>query len=122
MLDREEAAGAGKAALNLVTDEDDAVLVADLTQSLHELERRRDEPTLALHRLEHDRGDVLGRDDRREGTTESRERLGGRRAAECVRVRHAVDLGGERAEAGLVRMGLRGQGERQIGAPMERTL
>src|SRR6476646_11206140 len=106
MLDREEAAGAGEAALDLVADEDDAVLVTDLTQSLHELERRRDESALALHGLEHDRGNVLGRDQGREGAAESCERLGGRRAAEGVRVRHAVDLGREGAETRLVGMRL----------------
>ena len=66
VLDREEAAGAPEAGLHLVADKDDAVLVADLAQALYELARGRDEAAFALHGLEHDRGDVLGRDERRE--------------------------------------------------------
>ena len=72
VLDREEAAGAREPGLDLVADEDDAVLVADRAKPLHELARRRDEPTFALHRLEDDRGDVLGGDHRRERAAQAR--------------------------------------------------
>ena len=45
-----------------------------------ELRRRDDEAALALHRLDHDRGDVLGGDLRHERALERRERVGRARA------------------------------------------
>ena len=101
MLDREELARARETALHLVADKHDAVLVADLAQTAHELGHGRDEPALALHRLEDDRGDVLGADERRERPLKGGERLLGRGPAVRVRERDAVDLGRERAEPGL---------------------
>ena len=72
VLDREEPAGPCEAALHLVADEDDAVLVADLAEPFDELARRGDEAALALDGLEDDRGDVLGGDERRERPAQAR--------------------------------------------------
>ena len=71
VLDREELARAAEAGLHLVDDEHDPVLVADPAHALEELRRRDDEAALALDRLDHDRGDVLGRDLRRRSARSS---------------------------------------------------
>ena len=112
MLDGEELAGAAVAGLHLVADEDDAVLARDLAQALHPLDRRHDEPALALDGLEHDRGHRLGRDMRHQHAAQRIERLAGRVVAlpaVRVRERRTVHLGRERPHARLVRMLLRGQ-------------
>ena len=83
---------------------------------------RGEEAALALLRLEHDRGDVLRRDVRREHALERRERGRGVRAAIGVRVRRAVDLGRERPEPLLVRVRLRRHRQRHPRAAVERAL
>lgn len=98
------------------------MLVAEGAQPAHELRVGGDEPALALLRLEHDRGHRLRRDVLSQHPLELRERLGGARAAVGVRERRPVDLGGERAHAGLVRMGLRGHGHRQQRPAVEAAL
>ena len=50
--------GARKPGLDLVDDEHDAVLVAELAQRLQKLRRRDVEAALAHHRLDDDRGDA----------------------------------------------------------------
>ena len=122
VLDREEATRAREPGLHLVDDEHDAVAVADLAQTLHELRWRGHEAALALHRLDDDRRDVLRGNQRRERALEGSERLGGGGAAIGVRERHPVDLGRERAEPELVGMRLRGERQRQQRATVERTL
>ena len=107
--------GAAEPALHLVADEHDAVLVAGLAQPLGELQRRGNEAAFALNRLEHDRGHVFGGDERRERARRTAARAG-------YVVGHAVDLGGERAESGLVGVRLRRQGERQVRPAVERAL
>jgi hypothetical protein len=62
VLDRPPSAGAAHARLDLVGDEEDAVLVADLAQSLHEGLRRGEVAALSLDRLDDDGGHVGGRD------------------------------------------------------------
>ena len=64
VLHREELARAAEAGLHLVGDQDDPVLVADPAEAVDELGRSDDEAALALHRLEDDRGDLLGGDPR----------------------------------------------------------
>ena len=76
LLDREERAGAAEAGLHLVGDEHDAVLVAELAQASQVGRGRGHEPALALDRLDHDRGDRLRSDARRERPAERIERLG----------------------------------------------
>ena len=79
-------------------------------------------PAFALLGLEDDRGDVVRRDVGREEALERRERLGRIRPAIPVRVRRAVHLGRERAEALLVRMRLGRHRQRKPRPPVERTL
>ncbi len=55
MLHGEHAAGAGDAGLDLVDDEQDAVLVADGAQFAQKVEGRDVEAALALDRLDDDR-------------------------------------------------------------------
>src|SRR6476620_1610718 len=103
MLDREESPGPREAALHLVADHDDPVLVADRTDALDELLGRRDEPTLTLDRLEDDRGNIVGGDECLECTADRVD----------VVERDAVDLRRERPETFLVRPRLRRERERQ---------
>ncbi len=111
--------GAGKAALDLVGHQHDAVLVADLAQRLQEVGVGAVEAALALHRLDDDRGHPL------------RFQLGLEQRVECVpgllqghavvgdRIRQVVDAGGQRAETGLVRHHLAGERQPHHGAAVE---
>jgi hypothetical protein len=58
VLAREHASGAADAALHLVEDEEDAVLVAELAECAEEAGGRDDVPALPLDWLDEDRGDV----------------------------------------------------------------
>ena len=99
VLDRPDAAGAADAALHLVVHVEDPVLAADGEQLGREVVRHRDEPALALHRLEHGAGDRGRVELALEQQLEPRQRLVGRDAAVRVRRRRAVDLRRERPEA-----------------------
>ena len=60
MLDREPCAGAAKARLHLIGDQENAVLVTDRAQLLHHLEGHGGIAAFAKHRLDDDRGNTLG--------------------------------------------------------------
>ena len=122
MLDREHLPGAPEAGLHLVDDEHDPVLVADAADAREELLRSDDEAALALHRLDHERGDALRRDGGHERALERVERIPSRRPAIVLCERHAIDLGRERAEARLVRVRLRRQGHGQQRPAVEAAL
>ena len=92
-----------KPGLHLVGDEHDAVPVADRAQPCDERRGRGDEASLALLRLEHDRGHVLGGDVGDEHALELCQSVLRRHAAVRVRVGRAVDLGREGPETELVR-------------------
>jgi hypothetical protein len=131
VLDREHAAGARHARLDLVSDEQDVVTLADRGDALQEARRRHDEPALALDGLDDDRGDVLGREVRLERLFEEphvqlRERfLIAPRHERPVRirirqVRDARHGGAHERQARVLR--LPGRGHRRIGAAVERVL
>ena len=79
-------------------------------------------PRLSLDGLDDERRDALRRHLGRERALDGAERLVGRRAAVLLRERHAVDLGRERAEPGLVRMRLRRHRQREHRSPVEGAL
>ena len=88
----------------------------------HPLGRGHHEAALALHRLEDDRGHLLGRHVGGEHLPQRGQRGGGRIGRFVpvgVRVGSPVHLGSERAEAGLVGMLLGGQRHRHQGAAVE---
>ena len=122
VLDGEHPARAAEARLHLVDDQQDAVLVAEAADARHELGRSNDEAAFALHRLDDDRRHMLGSDLGHECALERCERCARVWAAIVVRERDAVDLGGERAKAGLVRMRLRSERHGQQRAPVEAAL
>ncbi len=91
--------------------------------ALHELRRRDDEAALAEDRLHHDRGHGLGR--RPASRTRARSDLSAESTSSprySCGIRHAVDLGRERAEARLVRVRLRGHRHREQRAAVEGAL
>src|SRR6478672_4450720 len=99
MLETEHFSGARKAGLNLVGDQNDAVLVAQRSERSQEVERSDIESALPLHRLDDDSGDTrrIGRvlEQRRQGS----EALLARDPVIGVREGDVVDVGGKRSEA-----------------------
>ena len=96
VLDRPHFPGSPGAGLDLVGDEQDAVLVAQLAEALHEAVFGDDVAALALDRLEEDRRDLVGRDQpAEEHLVEPAEVLD-------LAERRVVDAGQERVEAGVV--------------------
>ena len=90
---------------------------AELREPGREVLGQRDEPALALHRLDDDAPDlVLG-----EQHLDAADRVVRRDASVRVRPGRAVDLGRERAEAPLVRLLVRHR-HRQQRPPVERVL
>jgi hypothetical protein len=62
VIHRPHPAGAAEAGLDLVGDEEDAVLPAELEEHLDVGGRSDDEAALSQHQLHHHTGDLLGRD------------------------------------------------------------
>ncbi len=122
MLDPEHPAGAGKAGLDLVGDQQHAVFVAQRAQGGHEAGRGLIEPAFALDRLDDDRGNV-GRIDI--GLEQAVERGKALRFADPVvfdREGHVPDIAGEGAEPGLVGLDLAGQRHAHHGPAVEPAL
>ena len=113
VLDRPHLAGPTRARLDLVGDEQDAVLVADPPQALEEAVLGDDVAALALDRLDDDRRDLVRR---REPVEQD--------LVEPAQVldpaeRRVEDPGQQRPEARVV-LRLRGrQAQRSVGAPVE---
>ena len=119
MLDREHLPRAPEARLHLVDDEHDAVLVADPADACEEFLRRHDESALPLHRLDHDRGDVLARNCRNQRALECGDRIRSGRPAVVLRERNPVHLRRERPQPSFVRVRLRGERNGEQSAPVE---
>ena len=81
MLDRPPGAGAAHAGLDLIGDQKDAVLVAEVAQALQEGGRGGEVATFALDRLDDDGGDIRWRDDAAEDRLAEHLQLGGAVAA-----------------------------------------
>ncbi|CAH0327772.1 hypothetical protein SRABI128_06447 [Microbacterium sp. Bi128] len=112
--------GAAEAGLDLIGDEHDALVLGPVRQRGQEPVGGDNEAALALDRFDDDRGNLLAANlllDHGDGALGSLG-TGDLRVflAERVAHRHAVDLGRERAEVGLVRHGLGGQRHGQVGA------
>src|SRR5712691_280324 len=122
VLDRPHRAGPADTGLDLVVDEEDPVLLADLLQPLREVFGHLDEATLALHGRQHEAGDRGGVDVLLEQQLEPADRVVRRDTAVRVRRRRAIDLARERTEALLVRDDLRRHRHRQAGAAVERVI
>ena len=123
VVDGEPRAGAAEPGLDLVGDEHDAVVRRPGGEGRQEAGRRLDEAALAEDRLDHDARQVGHADllvevvDRAGGGL-----LAGEPVAERVGHRGAVDLGGERAEAVLVRHVLRRHRHREVRAAVVRVV
>ncbi len=119
MLHRKHLAGARKTGLHLVSDQKDAVLVAQLPQPQHRLFLDRVETALALHRFKHDGRHARRLDIALEHMVHGPLRLVQRGTFRGER--HVVDLGRERTEAGLVGLDLAGERDREQAAAVEGT-
>jgi len=119
----EPVAGPAESGLDLVRDEHDPVLGAELGQPGQEPVRRHHEPAFALDRLDDHRGHVVLADlgvDQRLDHVQGVRLTGFRAARPAQRIghRHPVDLAREWPELVLVRHVLRGEGHGQVGAPV----
>jgi hypothetical protein len=113
----EPVTGATKPALDLVGDEDDAVVRRPLRERRQEAVGRHHESALALNGLDQERRDVVHADLRLDDLDGTRRRLRpAQSVAERVAHRDPVDLGREGTEAILVGHVLGGERHRQIGA------
>jgi len=128
LLGRKPRTGPAKAGLDLVEDQERTDPGREVAKALEERRWRRNVATLAEHRLDEDRGDVLRRNVMLEHRFDRRERMLAagfgvvRRcddAVERVGIRRDVDLGEQRAIAAPVRRLRRGDRGRAHGAPME---
>ena len=122
VLDREHPPGAAEAGLDLVGDEQDAVLPAELDESLQEPRRRGHVAPLAQHRLEdHGRG-LVGRGLGLEEVLHADQApvdLGLRVRREGIGERRHEHAGGERLVTRPVRRLRGGHGHGQVGAAVE---
>jgi len=112
MFGGEPFTGAGEAGLHFVGDEENAVLAADILQELEIIARRNDEAAFAKDGLGNHRGNGFGGYGALEGIFEMmREGFGGSAFFSAIRIseRNAVDVAGERFEAGFIGMRLAGQ-------------
>ena len=119
LLEGEEAAGTAEAGLDLVSDEDDTVLVAQRAQPLEEFHRCRTEAAVALYRFDQDGGHLVRGDLGGEHFAQAGQGLLGVHAVEGIRVGRVIDVAGEGAEVLLVGLGEAGQGYAQQRAAME---
>ena len=113
VLDRPHLPCAPHARLHLVVDIENPVLAADLEQAPQVVGRHRQEAALSLDRFQHDAGDAGWIDLGLEELLQAGDRIIRRDPAIRIRHRSAIHLGGERAEARLVRLHLGGHGHRQ---------
>ncbi|MNO88474.1 hypothetical protein D3C76_799240 [compost metagenome] len=107
----EEGTGTASASLYFVSDQQDAVLVAQGTQASHELFRCNVETTFALDRLQDDRRDVLGFGVVLEDALDAGDRIVNADAVQFAWVQGAEDTAWHQAHAGRVRHDFTGQAQ-----------
>jgi hypothetical protein len=130
VFDGEHLPRAAVARLDLVHDHQDTVLVAQLAQLPQVEVRERYESALPADRFDYDPRDAARVHRANERPLDGREAVAlataravpARRAAVGVGRRHPVDLGDERPEALLVRVGLAREGHREHRAAVEGVL
>ncbi len=98
----EQFAGTGKAGLHFVGDQQNAVLVADFAQGLHQTDRDRQEAAFALDRLDDDGGDAVRVDIGGEELLQHVDGLLDGRALGFDREGHMEDVARHGAETDLV--------------------
>ncbi len=109
----------GKPPANLVGNKHDAVPVADPAQRDEQFGRGRQEAPLALHRLDDDGGDVLGRDVGAEDEVERAQRVRHAGVEAVGGKRHVEDAGWGNPEFLLIGRHLAGEAHGQGGAAVE---
>mmetsp|Transcript_7020 Transcript_7020/g.12647 ORF Transcript_7020/g.12647 Transcript_7020/m.12647 type:complete len:264 (-) Transcript_7020:82-873(-) len=119
MLHGEHLAGPSESRLNLVGDHDDAVLVAQVPNEPHQLQRRLVESALALHRLHNHRGHAAGVESGAEQPLDRRLRLVHGDPVQADGERDVVHVRHHRPESLLVRLHLPRQAHSHIGAAVE---
>ena len=119
MLDREQLARPCKAALDLVSDQHDAVFVTDGAQGLQEGLRCNVEAAFALHGFDHDRRGAMRCDIRLEQGLQRVQRVFFADAVIGHRERRPEDVAGHRPEVVLVRQHLAGHRQGHHGAAVE---
>src|SRR5471030_1312818 len=112
----EERAGAASASLHFVSDQQNAVLVAQFTQTLHERFRRDVETAFALNRLDDDGSDVTRLGVVLEDAFDAGDRIVDAHTVQFVRVQRAEDTAWHQAHAGRVRHDFTGQAQGHHGA------
>ena len=121
VLQCEKLAGAREAGLDLVGDQQHAVLVAQLPQPAHERRRGHIETAFPLHGFDDDRGDPLRIDVRLEQPVDRRDGCFDADAVQPDGKRRVIDLGRKRAEPGLVRRDFAGERHRHHRAAVKRS-
>lgn len=119
VFDGKHLAGAGETSLHLVGHEEDAVLIAEGAKATKKVGRGDIEATFALHGLEDDGGDLVGRDVTLKQGGNGVEGIIGRDAVIFDRKRNMVDLARQGPEAGFVGDDFASHGHGHHGAAME---
>src|SRR5467141_1516973 len=125
MFGGEPFAGAGEAGLHFIGDEENAVFAADILEELEIIARRNDEAAFAKNGFGDDGSDGFRSDGTLEGIFEIMRKSFGRSAffaAIGIGERNAVDVAGERLEAGFIRMRLAGERHGEKRAAVESVL
>ena len=112
-------AGAGEAALYLVRDHNDAVLVADCTDSGNQLWRNHIKSALALYGFKDNRRDLGRLNIAFKQALDGVDRISGGHLMQFGRIRHMKNRTRERPETDFVRRHFARQRHRHIGAPVE---
>src|SRR2546426_1543337 len=129
VFDRPHLPSPAESRLDFVVDQQEAMVLGDLRDPIYPSRRRDDIASFALYRLDEDARGVLRRRDRFHvdvlddvRTVQIARRIGELvRTAVTVRIRNVHDARHRREESGPLLRLARRQGERSLGAPVERS-